>query len=99
MDISPELQQAIEAAEKAVMAAERTDHVYGVREGAGPIAPWPMKSCKIVFLDFDGVLNSEQSVRELGTRYRFAPNNVAALNEVLRQTDAFLVISSSWREY
>ena len=99
MDISRELQEAMDAAEKAVIEAAQTDHVYGVREGAGPIAPWPMAPCKIVFLDFDGVLNSEQSIRELGTRYRFAKNSVVALNEILRQTEARIVVSSSWRNH
>ena len=99
MDISRELQQAMNAAEKAVIEADRTDHVYGVRGGAGPIAPWPMTPCKIIFLDFDGVLNSEQSIRELGTRYRFAKNSVAALNVILQQTEARIVISSSWRKH
>jgi len=97
MDISHELQEAMMAAERALTEAKRTDHVYGVRAGAGPIAPWPTAPCKIVFLDFDGVLNSEQSVQQSGTRYRFSKGSVAALNEILHQTDARIVITSSWR--
>ena len=80
------------------MKNARTDLPYGIREGSPPSAPWPIKPCKIVFLDFDGVLNSEQSVKQLGTRYRFARANVNALNEALKQTDARIVITSSWRE-
>src|SRR5258708_27991219 len=86
------------AAEKALLESQRTDLPYGVRAGAPPIAPWPTEPCRIVFLDFDGVLNSEQSVRQFGTRYRFASSNVTALNELLQQTEARLVITSSWRE-
>jgi len=97
MEISRELEAAMQAAEKALIAAERSDHIYGVRAGNGPIAAWPTAPCKIVFLDFDGVLNSDQSVQQLGTRYRFSPPSVAALNELLRQTDARIVITSSWR--
>jgi hypothetical protein len=54
---------------------------------------------KIVFLDFDGVLNSDVSVAKLGTRYRFWPPSIEALNHVLRQTDARIVVTSTWREH
>jgi len=93
-----ELVEAMKAAEKALIEAQRTDHIYGVRTGAAPIAPWPAAPCKIIFLDFDGVLNSEQSVRQLGTRHRFAEASGAALNEILQQTEARIVVTSSWRE-
>ena len=98
MNTSDALIEAMKAAEKAVLDSQHTDQLYGVRAGAPPIAPWPTEPCRIVFLDFDGVLNSEQSVRLSSTRYRFASSNVAALNEVLLQTEARLVITSSWRE-
>jgi len=97
MELSQELEAAMKAAERAMIEAERTDHVYGVRAGSGPIAPWPAAPCNIVFLDFDGVLNSEQSVQQLGTRYRFSKSSVAALNEILQATEARIVITSSWR--
>jgi hypothetical protein len=99
MEISRELQAAMAAAEKAVIEAGRTDHVYGARNGSGLIAPWPTAPCKLVFLDFDGVLNSDKSVQELGTRYRFAKSSVDALNEIVRHTDARIVISSTWRNH
>jgi len=90
--------KAMEAAEKAVLDGQRTDHIYGVREGAAPIAPWPKNPCKIIFLDFDGVLNCERSVQKLGTRYRFSKPCIAALNLLLRKTEASIVITSSWRD-
>jgi hypothetical protein len=88
----------MEAADKAVRKSQSVNEFYGVRAGMRPIAPWPTESGKIIFLDIDGVLNSEKSARQFGTRYRFAKPNVAALNEILRQTDARIVIASSWRE-
>ena len=98
MDTSDDLIKAMEAADKAVRASQSIDQVYGARHGSPPIAPWPTEPSHIVFLDLDGVLNSEQSVQQLGTRYRFAKSSVAALNEILHQTKARLVITSSWRE-
>jgi hypothetical protein len=98
MQSSDELIKAMEAADKAVRDSQSVDQIYGIRAGAPPIAPWPTEPCKIIFLDIDGVMNSEKSTRQLGTRYRFAKSNVAALNEILRQTDARLIITSSWRE-
>jgi len=91
------LNEAMKAAERAVLEGQRTDQIYGIRDGATPLAPWPTSSCRIVFLDFDGVLNSEQSTQKLGTRYRFARSSVAALNTVLQQSGALVVITSTWR--
>ena len=93
------LSEAMKAAEQAVLKSQQTDHIYGVRDGAPPLAPWPTSSCHIVFLDFDGVLNCERSTVELGTRYRFARSCVVALNTVLHQSGAFVVITSTWREH
>jgi hypothetical protein len=90
---------AYKEAEKALLEAERTDLIYGIREGAKPIAPWPTDPCKLVFLDFDGVLNSDISVARLGTRYRFWPPAIEALNGILRQSGAYIVITSTWREH
>src|SRR5262245_7911428 len=92
------LTEAMKAAERAVLESRRSDHIYGVRDGAPPLAPWPTSSCQLVFLDFDGVLNSERSTQELGTRYRFARTSVAALNNILQQSGALVVITSTWRE-
>jgi hypothetical protein len=90
--------EAMKAAQKAVHSSEHPGQLYGSREGSPPLAPWPEEPGKIVFLDFDGVLNSERSVQLHGTRCRFAKENVTALNEVLQQTGARLVITSNWRE-
>ena len=96
--MSQAIKDAIKAMEAAFQDSQRTDLIYGVREGAPPLAPWPTEPCRIVFLDFDGVLNSEQSTQQLGTRYRFARSSVETLNGVLRQSEARIVITSSWRE-
>ncbi len=93
------LLEAMRTAEKAVLEGQRTDQIYGILDGAPPIAAWPKSPCKIVFLDFDGVLNSELSTQQLGTRYRFAKSSVAALNEVLLKCEAYIVITSTWREH
>lgn len=90
---------AYKAAEKALLESQRTDLIYGVREGTRRIAPWPASACRIVFLDFDGVLNSDHSVARLGTRYRFWPPSIRALNQILNKTDARVVITSTWREH
>jgi hypothetical protein len=91
--------EAYKAAGRSLLEAQQTDLLYGVREGAPPIAPWPREPCKIVFLDFDGVLNCDQSVCELGRRYKFWPASIKALNEILTRTEARIVISSTWREH
>ena len=91
--------EAYKAAEKALLEGQRTDLLYGVREGAPPIAPWPTEPCKLVFLDFDGVLNCDVSVVQLGTRYKFWPASIKALNELLAESGARIVISSTWREH
>jgi hypothetical protein len=93
------LLEAMKAAEKAVLQNQREDKIYGVKEGASPVAAWPKDPCKIVFLDFDGVLNCERSIEELKTRYRFSKPCVAAVNSLLRETEAFVVITSSWRNH
>ena len=96
---SKELLEAMQAVEIAFKKNALTDQIYGVRTDAPPLAAWPVEPCSIIFLDFDGVLNSEKSTQELGTRYRFSRSSVEAFNSVLRQTDARIVISSSWRDH
>ncbi len=93
------LELARKAAERAAMAAQQTDHVYGVREGAAFIAAWPARPSPILFLDFDGVLNCERSFDGTGERYRFGADNVNALNLILTRTEARIVITSTWRLY
>ena len=52
----------------------------------------------IVFLDFDGVLVTENSVfRRSVTGIVSDPNAIAALNYLLAETGAHLVITSTWR--
>lgn len=60
----------------------------------------------IIFLDFDGVLNTEQYQAQLAVTGRpgkdvwgplFSPTAVANLRKILEATDARIVISSSWR--
>src|SRR5258708_4514770 len=91
--------EAFKVAEKALLEGQRTDLIYGVREGVPHIAPWPSEACRVVFLDFDGVLNSDHSVAQLGTRYRFWPPSITALNSVLQTSGALIVITSTWREH
>jgi hypothetical protein len=93
------LREAWEAAEKELLENQKTDLDYGVREGDASIAPWPTQACKLIFLDFDGVLNSELSVSQLGTRYKFWPPSIQALNQLLSESGALVVISSTWREH
>jgi hypothetical protein len=93
------LREAWEAAEKALIENQKTDLDYGVQQGDGPIARWPGQPCKLIFLDFDGVLNSDLSVSQLGTRYKFWPQSVQALNQLLSESGALIVISSTWREH
>jgi hypothetical protein len=90
--------EASKAAEKALLEGQRTDLIYGFREGAPPIAAWPTEPFKLVFLDFDGVLNCDLSIAQLGTRYRFWPPSVKALNHILQEPGARVVITSTWRE-
>lgn len=62
---------------------------------------------RVVFLDFDGVLNSAPYLydgeartagqREAGEAGAIDPVNVRRLNRLLRRTGAKVVISSSWR--
>ena len=60
----------------------------------------------VIFLDFDGVLNTEQYQAQLAIDGKpgkdawgplFDPRAVANLRKILEATDAGIVISSSWR--
>jgi hypothetical protein len=53
----------------------------------------------LVFLDFDGVLNSDLSISQLGTRYKFWPPSMNALNQFLSESASLIVISSTWRQH
>lgn len=64
---------------------------------------------KIIFLDVDGVLNSEEWYKERAGKYKmddvasqypfyeFSPDHVANLNLITDSTDAKIVVSSTWR--
>jgi histidinol phosphatase-like enzyme len=52
---------------------------------------------RIVFLDIDGVLNTNRSVTQFGSEDIFDPYCVFALNRILDQTGAKLVVHSNRR--
>lgn len=53
---------------------------------------------KVIFLDFDGVLNSSEFLRtEPGPLDRLDPSAVARLNTIVQRSGAKVVVSSSWR--
>jgi hypothetical protein len=64
---------------------------------------------KIIFLDIDGVMNSMRFCEELSirtkqtggstaTREMIDPEAVARLNKLIEETEAVVVVSSSWRK-
>ena len=55
---------------------------------------------KIIFLDFDGVLNSEKYIRSCG-HYGVIidPSRMELLSQLVNSTDAEIVLSTSWREH
>ena len=57
---------------------------------------------KIIFLDIDGVLNSKQYKRKIGSKfddpkYQIDPLAVKRLNDIIAATNTKIVISSTWR--
>ena len=62
---------------------------------------------KIIFLDIDGVLNHEDFYRSGNKKFiaidpdysyqSFCPNSKMWLNKLIEETDAKIVISSTWR--
>lgn len=54
---------------------------------------------KIIFLDIDGVLNTIRTaiMEPEGLANSLEPDNIEVLNEIVRETGAAIVISSSWR--
>ena len=54
----------------------------------------------VIFLDIDGVLVNRKSLRQAsGLRAPFDPGCVNALNAILRETGADIVITSGWRKH
>ena len=55
---------------------------------------------KVIFLDFDGVLNSEKYIQSLGEQgVIIDPSRMALLKHIVDETKAKIVLSSSWREH
>ncbi len=55
---------------------------------------------KILFLDFDGVLNSDKYVRNCGHfGVIIDPSRMELLKKIINETDAKIVLSTSWREH
>lgn len=55
---------------------------------------------KVLFLDVDGVLNSEKYVRRHGNAGLIVdPARMELLQQIIRATDAAIVLSTSWREH
>jgi hypothetical protein len=56
---------------------------------------------KVIFLDIDGVLNSETSIRANGITNQWNdnphPEHIKWLNYIIKETGAKVVISSTWR--
>lgn len=51
----------------------------------------------IVFLDFDSVLNSQRTFEAFGTLSTFDPIAVRLVSKLCNETEAEIIISSSWR--
>ncbi len=55
---------------------------------------------KVIFLDFDGVLNSERYFRSFGSAgLALDPTCLCFLKEIVETTGAKIVLSTSWREH
>ena len=55
---------------------------------------------KIIFLDFDGVLNSERYLRTHGANASmFDPECMLLLKDIVSATNAKIVLTTSWREH
>ena len=55
---------------------------------------------KVIFLDFDGVLNSERYLEESYSRgVALDPTRLALLRELVYATDSRIVLTTSWREH
>ncbi len=55
---------------------------------------------KVIFLDFDGVLNSDRYVRNCGHfGVIIDPTRMELLKQIVNATDAEIVLTTSWREH
>lgn len=55
------------------------------------------KPIKIIFLDFDGVLITLESIKTNNMETKADPRCIAALNRITDATKAKIVVSSTWR--
>lgn len=60
---------------------------------------------KVLFLDFDGVMNSEDYIKSLGKPFSTTvddeiidPKTITLLNTIIRETKSEIVVSSVWRK-
>jgi hypothetical protein len=53
---------------------------------------------RIIFLDIDGVLNSENEPYE-GKLWRLSESAILRVNTIIERTDARIVLTSDWRRY
>ena len=59
-----------------------------------------MIGVKVIFLDFDGVLNSDEYVRRCGHfGVILNPDKMELLKQLVEETGANIVLSTSWREH
>ena len=55
---------------------------------------------KVIFLDFDGVLNSEKYLRKVGGHgVAIDPTRMELLKQIVLETGAKIVLSTSWRAH
>ena len=54
---------------------------------------------KIIFLDFDGVLNCAKYLKSCGPGLAIDPTRMDLLKQLVDATDAKLVLTTSWREH
>lgn len=60
----------------------------------------PDEVIKVVFLDFDGVLNSRQYLAKNNSQgVGIDPTRLALLRKIVFETDAKIVLTTSWREH
>lgn len=82
-----DLERRAERHERAIETAARLEEL-------GP----PRLSIKVLFLDIDGVLVNRWSLMQAsGCQAPFAPACLTALNRILRETTAQIVVTSVWR--
>lgn len=53
---------------------------------------------KVIFLDIDGVLNSSKTVDRNFDYPELDPQNLVVLQKIVNETDAVLVLTSSWKD-